>query len=135
MDATNPLENIAVKPNDVISVPRADLVYVTGEVKKSGGFTLGENENISVLQALALAEGVERTASLSSGRILRVGPDARKRGEIPFDLGAILAGKEPDVKMQPNDILFVPGNTAKKVGWRAIETAIQIGTGIVIWRR
>jgi polysaccharide export outer membrane protein len=78
---------------------------------------------------------VGRMASLGSGRILRDGPEAGKRGEIPVDLGAILAGKEPDVKMQPNDILFVPGNTAKKVGWRAIEAAIQIGTGIVIWRR
>jgi polysaccharide export outer membrane protein len=134
IEATNPLDNIAIKPHDVISVPRADLIYVTGEVKKSGGFTLGENENISVLQALALAEGVERTAALGSGRILRNGPNTGKRGEIPVHLGAILAGKEPDVKMQPNDILFVPGNSAKKAGWRAIEAAIQVGTGIIIWR-
>jgi polysaccharide export outer membrane protein len=118
----------------VISVPKAELVYVTGEVKRSGGFTLGEHQSISVLQAVAMAEGVDKTASLKGTKILRETPAGQSRSEIPVHLGEILAGKAPDVRMQPNDILFVPGNTAKKAGWRAMEAAIQIGTGIAIWR-
>jgi len=52
MEAKIPEENIQIFPHDVISVPKAEMVYVIGEVKRSGGFVLGEHEVISVLQAL-----------------------------------------------------------------------------------
>lgn len=57
MQARNPQENVLVQPFDVISVPRAELVYVMGQVKKAGGFVLRDRETMSVLQALSLAEG------------------------------------------------------------------------------
>lgn len=34
LDARHPEKNILIRPNDVISVPRADIVYVIGEVPK-----------------------------------------------------------------------------------------------------
>ena len=40
LDAKNPGENIVMRPNDVVSVPRAEMVYVAGQVQKAGGFTL-----------------------------------------------------------------------------------------------
>jgi polysaccharide export outer membrane protein len=57
MEGRNPQLNITIKPQDVISVPKGEMVYVIGSVKKSGGFVLGEKENVSVLQALSMAEG------------------------------------------------------------------------------
>ena len=54
----DPEENIQIYPHDVVSVPKAEMVYVIGEVKRAGGFVLGEHQSISVLQALALAEGL-----------------------------------------------------------------------------
>src|SRR5260370_41850514 len=57
--------NVLIYPGDVIKVTPAGVVYVVGEVKKPGGFTLKTNENISVLQALALAEGLTRTSAKS----------------------------------------------------------------------
>jgi hypothetical protein len=33
------------------------------------------------------------------------------------------------------DVLFVPNSAAKRAFTRGAETALQIGTGIVIWRR
>jgi polysaccharide biosynthesis/export protein len=86
MEASNPEENILVKPNDVISVPRAELIYVVGSVKRSGGFVLGERETISTLQALALADGADRTASLKHAKIMRAVPGSDQREEIPVDL-------------------------------------------------
>ena len=47
-----------MQPNDVVSVPKADLVYVIGEVRKAGGFMLRTREQMTVLQALSLAEGM-----------------------------------------------------------------------------
>ena len=80
-DANDPKENILVCPDDVITVPRSKLVYVIGEVKKPGGFTLGEHSSVSVLQTLALAEGLTSTASASKARVLRVTPGSKVRTE------------------------------------------------------
>jgi protein involved in polysaccharide export with SLBB domain len=46
MEAKTPGENIQIFPHDVISVPKAELIYVTGCVKKSGGFILGERHDV-----------------------------------------------------------------------------------------
>src|SRR5260370_20175753 len=55
MDGRKPMENILVKPFDVIAVPKADQIFVVGDVEKAGGIPLAEKDNISVLQALALS--------------------------------------------------------------------------------
>lgn len=134
VDGTNPKSNILLQPNDVITVPRAQLVYVVGEVEKPGGFPLEERESISVLQALSMAGGLSRTSAPGQTRILRQSSPG-ERTEIHLDLRKILAGKNSDVALQREDILFIPTNTGKKVSLRVIEAAIQTGTGIAIWRR
>ncbi len=134
MDAKNPEDNIQIFPNDVITVPKAETVYVIGDVKHSGGFALDEKRSISVLQALSLAEGPNGTADTHHAKILRLKNDADQREELPVDLKEVLTGKQPDVPMKGNDILFIPGSTSKKAALRALEAGIQTGTGIVIWR-
>jgi polysaccharide export outer membrane protein len=135
MDAKNPEENIQILPNDVISVPKADIVYVIGSVRRAGGFPLNERETITVLQALSLAEGLERTAAPKSAKILRMTPGNSARTELPVNLKKILAGESSDVPLQADDILFVPNSAAKSASLRTVEAAIQITTGIIIWRR
>jgi polysaccharide export outer membrane protein len=135
MEATKPEENIIIEPGDVISVPRAQMVYVIGQVRKPGGFVLNERESVSVLQALSLAEGLDRTAAPKQARILRRGSPDGQRQEVPVNLPKILAGDAPDVPMESDDILLVPNSTAKSASLRALEAAIQVGTGVVIWRR
>ena len=134
MEAKVPEENIQILPHDVISVPKAELVYVTGDVKKSGGFILGEKQNMSVLQAISMAEGLGPAPDTKHAKILRMTPGADQRTEIPVDLKTILAGKGQDVPLQGNDILFVPDSTGKKVALRALEAAITTGTGLAIYR-
>ena|SRR5437867_700393 len=97
MEARNPQENIEIKPNDVISVPRAELVYVIGAVKRAGGFVLNEREQISVLQVLSMAEGLDRLAAGKNAKVLRSSEGVSNRVEIPVDLNKILAGKASDV--------------------------------------
>jgi polysaccharide export outer membrane protein len=134
MEAKNPEVNIQIFPHDVISVPKAEMVYVIGEVRRSGGFVLGEHQTISVLQALSLAEGLMGTADTRHARILRLQHDADRREELPVDVKAVLAGKKQDVTLQGDDILFIPGSTGKKAAMRTLEAAIQTGTGLAIWR-
>ncbi len=134
MEAKNPEENIQIFPHDVISVPKAEMVYVIGEVKRSGGFVLGEHQSISVLQALSLAEGLNGTADTRHAKILRLKRDADQREEMPVDVKDVLNGKKPDVPLHGDDILFIPGSTGKKAALRSLEAAIQTGTGLAIWR-
>lgn len=134
MDAKTPEKNIQIFPHDVISVPKAEMVYVIGEVRRSGGFVLGEHQSMSVLQALSLAEGLNTGADPRHAKILRLKPGADQREEIRVDVKAALNGKKSDVPLQGEDILFIPGSTGKKAALRALEAAIQTGTGVAIWR-
>jgi len=135
MEAQNPQENIPVKPNDVITVPKADLVYVIGAVKRSGGFVLTEKANMSVLEALSMAEGLDRAAGPANAKILRSSHGATSRSEISIDVKKILDGKEADVPLLANDILFIPTSAAKSASLRALEAIVQTGTGIAIYGR
>jgi len=122
MEAKNPQENILIEPNDVISVPIADTVYVIGTVKKPGGYVLNTRESISVLQVLALAGGTDRTASTQHTKILRPLGDGTKYDEIPVNLKKILEGSASDLPLKANDILFVPNSAPKSAALRATRS-------------
>jgi len=128
-----PDENIEAKAHDVISIARGAMIYVFGEVRKSGGFVMGGESTISIIQALSLAEGPERTADLKKARIIRNSSSPAARQEIACDLQKVLSGKAEDLGLRPQDILYVPGSTTKKVALKALETAITTGSGIAIW--
>jgi polysaccharide export outer membrane protein len=136
----NPAENIPVRANDVISVPRADLVYVVGEVKRAGGYSLNSRDGISLIRALSLAEGLAPGAAPKKARILRAatGTGSKNLGDVPLDgtpidLSRILAGKAPDAQLHADDVLFIPNNVSGSALKRAMEAAIQIGTGVLIF--
>ena len=135
MSAKNPEENILIRPHDVISVPPGELVYVVGEVTKAGGFVLADRETFSVLQALSMAGGLTREAAPQHARILRETETGAKRTEIPVNVKDILSGKAKDVALRSEDILFIPNNAPQRAVSRAAEAAIQVATGVIIWRR
>jgi len=134
MDSGDQHSNVSVNPGDVVKVARADVVYVVGEVHKPGGFQLNTNENISVLQALALAEGLTRTSAASRSRVIRTDRVTGNRTEIAIDIRRILAGKTPDQLLQPRDIVFVPNSAGKAAFYRGMESAVGIGSGLLIYR-
>lgn len=139
MEGTKPQENIQVKPEDVISVPRAQIVYVIGAVRKSGGFVLGDRETMSALQVLSLSEGFDRFADRARAKIIRPVAGSGERKEIAVDLKKIIEGQAPDVSLQAEDILFIPISGKRAASVRTLETALgmgtSIGTGLVIYRR
>ena len=130
-----PENNILMKPDDVVSVPRAELVYVVGDVKKAGGFMLSTHETVSLLQALSLAEGTGPDSSARHARILRQEPGSQGvPREIPVDVEKILAGKAPDVRLFANDVLFIPHSGVKVTSRRVLEAALGISSGLLIYR-
>jgi polysaccharide export outer membrane protein len=134
LDASRPQDDIVVKPYDVITVPRAQVVYVVGEVNKAGAFVLNERGSLSVLQAVSRAEGLKFSAKAHASRVLRPVPGSEQKTEIKIDVANILRGTAPDVPLYPDDVLFVPNNAAKSWGMRTIEAMINIGSGVAIYR-
>ncbi len=66
-------DNIDIQPGDTITVPRAPIIYVVGDVGRPAGL-LVDNGTLTVLQALALAGGTNHTAKMNGVRIIRKGP-------------------------------------------------------------
>jgi polysaccharide export outer membrane protein len=128
INVPNAAENIEILPGDTVAVPKAGVVYVVGSVTKPGGFTLDENETLSALQAVSLAEGLLTTAASSKARILRPVPGSPNRNEIPVDLHRLMAGKASDTQLHAGDILFVPGSSAKKAGIRTLDAIVNAAT-------
>jgi polysaccharide export outer membrane protein len=134
LGASDPALNVPVYPGDTVTVTHAGLVYVVGEVHKPGGFVVKNGENVSVLQALALAEGLTRTSSVKQARIIRTEVGTGARAEIPLNLGKVLSGKLPDPILQLDDIVFVPNSLAKGALFRGSEAALVAATGAAIYR-
>jgi polysaccharide biosynthesis/export protein len=133
LDAQDPANNFRICANDVIVVPRAKLIYVIGEVRKPGGFVLRDKETVSLLEAISMSEGLTRTAGPKNARILRAQAGQTQRQEIHVNLNEVLNGKAEDLKLRPDDILFVPDSKPKTAAARGLEAAVQMATGVVIW--
>lgn len=125
--------DIELRPGDTVVVSRTGIVYVSGDVHTPGGFVMDQNENLTVLQALALAQGLNPTASLGRVRIIRRHAGTLK--EIPVALKEIMEAKSPDIELQDADVLFVPSSTSKSAARRSLESIVQVATGLAIYRR
>lgn len=129
----DPSANIQILPHDVVTAIVAQSVYVMGDVKKPGEVALKDSDSISVLQALASAEGLGQASAPQRARIVRLTPNSTARQEIHVDLRKIQNGKDEDLAMRPNDILVVPASGSEKTAIRMTEAAIQTLTGVIIW--
>ena len=121
LNATDPAQNIVILPGDIISVSKGDVIYAVGSVTKPGGFPLNQDLTLSALQVLSLAGGLTNTAALEKAHILRSVPGSSQPTEIAVNLKRIMAGKAPDLPLQPNDILFVPNSAARTYTYKAID--------------
>jgi polysaccharide export outer membrane protein len=123
-------KNIDVLPGDTITVPRAPIIYVVGDVGRPAGL-LVDNGQLTVLQALALAGGTNKTAKLGGARIIRKGPTGMT--ETKVGIKKMLEAKSPDVTLQADDILFVPVSGGKVVAARSFEAAMAAATALSIY--
>jgi polysaccharide export outer membrane protein len=122
-------DNIEIQPGDTITVPRAPIIYVVGDVGRPAGLLI-DNGTLTVLQALALAGGPNHTAQMGGTRIIRKGPTGMTETRVP--LKKMLEAKAPDITLQADDILFVPLSGARVAGAQALQAGISAATGIAI---
>ncbi len=124
-------QNPVIQPGDTITVGKAGVVYVLGDVTRPGGFLVDNNDRLTVLQSLALAGGANKTAALSKTMLIHKVPEGRQ--EVALDLSHVYHGKQADISVTDGDILFVPSSLGKTLGYRGIEAAIAAATGVLIY--
>jgi polysaccharide biosynthesis/export protein len=136
LDSGNPDYNIQVHGGDVVSVPRAGIIYILGfGIAQQGEYVLqAHGDQVTALKAVALAHGLTAFAKADNSFITRNDPATGKRIEIPVHLKEIQSHKIDDVPLRSNDILYVPDSRAKKALARGTEAAVGVGTGIAIYR-
>jgi len=93
------IRDLPVLPNDSITAPEGQFVYVDGEVGKPGAVRY--QDGLTVLQALTHAGGPSDLAKLRKAQVLRDGK------AIPVNIKKVQAGREADFEMKPGDQLYL----------------------------
>jgi len=132
VDLRSASSSVALAPGDTIVVSKAGIVYVVGDVKQPTGIVM-ESSGLTVLKAIAMAQGTNPTASLNKAKVIRNGPSGRL--EIPLSLTKILSNKAEDLPLQAEDVLFIPNSAAKSAARRSMEAILQTATGVAIYGR
>ncbi len=104
--------DIPLLPGDTVLVSKVGSIFVLGQVKTPSAIPLAYNSPITVLRAIAMAGGVNYGAGLSKARIIRTNADSQ-HVEIMLDLKKIMFGKQQDVALRADDVLFIPSNAFK----------------------
>jgi polysaccharide biosynthesis/export protein len=113
---------VMVYPGDIVLVARAPMVYVMGDVNRPGGYAMTTNdERLGVLQVVAMAGSASKTSMQSHVRIIRATDHGQV--EMPIRLDQIEKGKQPDVLLQANDIVYVPFSWMKNVAMNTASIA------------
>jgi len=134
MAGKDPSSNVEVRAGDVVSVATAQLIYVVGAVVKPGGFVLQDPDSgVTVLKALAMAQGLKPIAAGSRSMIVRRSGSGSNQQEIPIDVSKLMAGKLGDQPLEPNDILFIPDSKTKKVLSKTGEVATQMVSSLAVY--
>jgi polysaccharide export outer membrane protein len=110
--------NLPIQNGDVVHVPHAQHAYVLGSVKKPGAVAV--KENLTVTQALAMAEGLDPLLASYRVSVIRFNEQG-ERVVIPVNLGEVTAGNAPDPAVKANDVIF-----AQESGFRRLLVDIRM---------
>jgi len=129
LDAADPELNLLLTGGEEIRVPEAGKIFVVGNVKKPGAFRVQDISETTVLQMLALAEGLTPYSNKQAYIYRREasGP----KNEIPIELRKIMDRKAQDVPLVANDILYIPDNRGRRASLAALEKIISFGAGTI----
>ena len=115
--------NPEIKPGDDITIGQTGIVYVLGDVTRPGGFLMDRRSTLSVIQAIALAEGTTPSASITKAELIRT--ENGERSEIQLNLKAMLKSQSPDMPVRANDIIFIPGSMTRGLGRRSLDAILS----------
>ena len=129
IDAADPEVNVKLSGGEEIRVPEAGKIYIVGNIKNPGAFTLQSGSETTILKAVALAGGLLPYAGKQAYIYRREGGTDSKN-EIPVELNQIMERKSADAPLMANDILYIPDNKRQRLTIGALEKLLLIGGGI-----
>ncbi len=126
--------NLALKGGDVFYVPerKREFFYVVGDVGHPGAYEIPQGEQLLASQAISYAGGPIRTAKMGDGILVRQVASG-SREELKVDFAAILKGKAPDFPVRAEDLIFVPGSTAKTIGYGLLGIIPGLAQNAVVY--
>jgi len=129
--ASTDTQSLRISGGDTIFVPRAGIVYVIGDVAKPNGIKIENGATVSVLQALALSGGTNKTASLKTAKLIRDVDGSRQ--EFPVNLEKIVTLEEPDMPLKDRDILYIPYARGRVIAAKTLEAIVQAAVGVTVY--
>jgi len=127
INAADPALNIVLNGGEEIRIPEVGKVYVIGNVKMPGAYSVGDGTETSVLKMLAVSQGLMPYASKEAYIYRREGNG--NKNEIPIELSKIMERKVADPPLLANDILYVPDNKGRRLTLGALEKMLLLGAG------
>ena len=135
IDNADPALNVMLHGGEEVLVPEALKIYVVGNVKKPGAYPVRNDEETTILQLLALSEGLA-PYSAKVAYVYRRSPGGSKT-EVPVPLAKIMKRQSPDMPLQANDILYIPDNNGKRLTAETLDRIAGLGaataTDYIIW--
>jgi polysaccharide export outer membrane protein len=119
-----PSANPFVQPGDIVSIPEADQIFVTGSVVKPGAYPM--LNKITLTQAVALAGGVNMEGARNRVRLVRQEPGSENRKETIYNIDDIARRKIQDITLLPNDIVEVPSSTMRNATRSVLGVSISM---------
>ena len=126
IDAADPEANLKLAGGEEVRVPEAGKVFVVGNVKRPGAFTVEDGAETSVLKMLAMAEGLAPNSGKQAFIYRREASGSKN--EIAIELGKIMERKAPDATLVANDILYIPDNRSRRMGLAILERLMVFGS-------
>jgi polysaccharide export outer membrane protein len=140
IDQADPALNLTLEGGEEVRVPQIGRIFVVGNVRHPGAFKIEDGFGLTVLKALAMAEGLMPYAAKQVYVYRRAdsGPAAHDaQQEVLVDLRKILDRKLPDVALSANDILYIPDNRTARLTMTTIDRAIgfasSTASGILVY--
>jgi polysaccharide export outer membrane protein len=134
-DNTDPALNLQLSGGEEIRVPEVSKIYVIGNVRKPGAFPVQSGGDTTLLELLALAEGLAPFATKEAYIYRR--DAAGIKNEIPVPLEKVMKRQSPDVALLANDILYIPDNKRRRLTSTTLERLASFGsstaTGVIVY--
>lgn len=127
------IPQVQILPGDTIMVPRAGIVYLAGNVSRSGGYVLDGQRTLTIEKLIALSGWGGTSAALDHTHLVRTLDDG-SREDIQLSVNRIFKGKDPDIVLKDGDIVWIPTSRAKQITTQAISSALGIGTSVAVYR-
>lgn len=126
--------SLPARPGDIVMVPIGGEVLVQGWVQKPGAYRI--TPGLTVLSSIAAAGGAMYPADAGAVRLIRT---ERVGGKITkvVDIDAVQRGEEPDLRVEPGDIVDVGASAARLIGYGLYQFLVNkfnVGASVPIFK-